>query len=137
MKKKAILIIIGILILLAISAFVAMKYRPNIFIFPAKNAVSQTKNISTGIILFYGNGCPHCAAVEKYLSDNNVTSKIAFDQKEVFSNQANADLLGDKAHSCGLNTDNIGVPFLWDGPTGKCYIGDTDVINYFQQKLKQ
>jgi glutaredoxin len=137
MKKNMVFIIIGILILLAISAFVVIKYSPNIFIIPAKNIIgNQTKSTSSQIIFFYGNGCPHCANVEKYFSDNNITGKITFDQKEVFNNADNAAVLGDKAHSCGLNTDSIGVPFLWDGATGKCYVGDQDVINFFQQKLK-
>jgi glutaredoxin len=138
MKKNVFIMIIGLLILLAISAFIAIRYSPNIFIIPAASkTINQTKSTSSEIIFFYGNGCPHCAKVEQYLSDNKVEDKISFEKKEIYSNQDNAALLIDKAHSCGMNTDSIGVPFLWDGPTGKCISGDEDVINYFQQKLSQ
>jgi hypothetical protein len=138
MKKNIVWIIVGLVILLAISAFVAIKYSPNILVMPAAGKITgQSKSTSSEIIFFYGNGCPHCALVEKFISDNNVDSKVKLDKKEVFSNQDNANLLADKAHSCGLNTDNIGVPFLWDGPTGKCIVGDTDVINYLKAKIGQ
>jgi glutaredoxin len=138
MKKYLIQIVIGLVLLLAFSTFIVLKYSPNIFVsVPHKNPAAQTKATSSDIILFIGDGCPHCAIVEKYLSDNNVLAKISYAQKEVFNNTGNANLLGDKAHSCGLNTDNIGVPFLWDGPSGKCYVGDEDVVNYFKNKLGQ
>jgi hypothetical protein len=138
MSKKIILIIVGVLILLVLSSSIAIKYRPNIFVIPAASKIiDQTKSASTEIILFYGNGCPHCALVEKFLIDNKVAEKIAIAQKEVYSDQVNAALLGDKAHACGLDTNSIGVPFLWDGPTGKCLVGDQDIINYFKQKINQ
>ncbi len=138
MKKNVVIIILGLLVLLAISAFIAIRYSPNILITaPAKNIAGGTQGTSSNIILFYGNGCPHCANVEKYLSDNQVAAKINFTQKEVFSNQTNTALLGDKAHSCGLNATSVGVPFLWDGSTGKCIEGDQPVIDYFSAKLKQ
>ena len=40
----------------------------------------------------------------------------------------NAELLTEKADKCGLATNNIGVPLLWDGKT--CYSGADDVINF-------
>ncbi|MDD5528209.1 MAG: hypothetical protein PHO56_04555 [Patescibacteria group bacterium] len=138
MKKNLPIIVAGLLLLLAISAVIAVKFYPNILaVKPANNVINSTKNTSTGIILFYGNGCPHCAIVEKYLADNKIEDKVAIDKLEVFSNADNAALLGEKAQSCGLNTDNIGVPFVWDGSDGKCYVGDQEVDNFFQQKLNQ
>jgi glutaredoxin len=84
------------------------------------------------IILFYGNGCPHCAIVEKYIEENNIKNKISFAEKEVYYNQANAKELEAKAKICGLPTDSIGVPFLWNG--GTCLIGDKDIVNFLKQK---
>ncbi len=52
--------------------------------------------------------------------------------KEVFKNKDNAALLATKAQACNIATDQIGVPFLWDGT--KCYVGDEDIINFFKQK---
>lgn len=92
---------------------------------PSENSESQ-------IILFYGDGCPHCALVEKYIKEHNVQDKISLSQKEVYYNQSNAKELEDKAKICSLSTNSIGVPFLWDGK--KCLIGDQDIINFFKQK---
>lgn len=39
-----------------------------------------------------------------------------------------------KARVCGLNTNSIGVPFLWDG--SNCLIGDCDIISFFEAELK-
>jgi len=136
MKKNLPLIVVSLLILLGISTFIVVKFNPNILVaVPVDKTAGQTKNTSSEIILFYGNGCPHCAKVEQYLSENKVSDKISFSQKEVFSNKDNSALLGEKAHFCGLNTSSIGVPFLWDGPSGKCLVGDEEIINYFKQKL--
>jgi len=85
------------------------------------------------IILFYGDGCPHCAIVEEYIEENKIQDKISFVQKEVYYNQSNAKELEAKAKICELPSDSIGVPFLWDGE--KCLIGDQEIINFFKQKI--
>jgi len=97
------------------------------------NETATEKNQSADqIILFYGDGCPHCAIVEEYIKKNSTGDKISFTQKEVYYNQNNAKELEAKAKICGLLTNSIGVPFLWDGE--KCLIGDRDIINFFKQK---
>ncbi len=100
------------------------------------NETTATENQSASqIILFYGDGCPHCKIVEEYINENNVQNKISFAQKEVYYNQSNTKELEAKAKICGLPTDSIGVPFLWDGE--KCLIGDQDIINFFKQKTNE
>ena len=87
---------------------------------------------SQEIILFYGDGCPHCDIVEEYLDSHKVSRQAPYTMKEVYYNQKNATELGEKAQACGLPINSIGVPFLWDG--GKCYIGDYDIIEFFKLK---
>ena len=87
------------------------------------------------IILFYGDSCPHCAIVDKYLKDNNVKNKVNFTEKEIYRNKANSNELTAKAEVCGLPTNSIGVPFLWDGKN--CLIGDKDIIEFFKQKTNE
>jgi len=94
---------------------------------------NQSKATESEIIFFYGDGCPHCAIVEKYFEENNVQDKISFTQKEVYHNQNNAKELQTKAKICGIPTNSIGVPFLWDGK--KCLIGDKDIVDFFKQKM--
>ena len=88
----------------------------------------------TGIILFYGDGCSHCKLVDDFISQNNVEAKVKFARLEVFNNKDNAQILSERAKACGINTADIGVPFLWDGKT--CLVGDPDVIKFFQDKIK-
>jgi len=95
------------------------------------NVVETPSNDS--IVFYYGSTCPHCKNVEKYFEDNNVSSKIQFQSKEVYENQANAKELLAVAQKCGLDTSSIGVPFLYAG--GKCYIGEQEIIDFFQNKL--
>lgn len=87
----------------------------------------------TSIIFYYGEGCPHCQNVEKFLKDNKVSDKISFQKKEIYSNEANSAEMNEKAKICGLQEDTIGVPFLWDG--SNCLVGDQKVIEYFKKKI--
>ena len=103
-----------------------------------KNQISTNETVAEEgqsadqIILFYGDGCPHCAIVEEYIKENSIGDKISFAQKEVYYNQNNAKELEAKAKICGMPTDSMDVPFLWDGE--KCLIGDENIINFFKQK---
>jgi len=97
--------------------------------------IIQDNTSQDEIILFYGDGCPHCANVEKFLEDNNVKDKIEFEQKEVYHNKQNANELRQKAQACGLSTASIGVPFLWY--KGECRIGDQNIIEIFKQKINE
>jgi flagellar basal body-associated protein FliL len=127
MKKKIILITAGLLALLAISALIAVKTT-------AKPAPIQANN---KIILYYKEACPFCLNVEKFMAENKVEEKITLEKKEVHENKDNAAELGQKAEFCKINSNEVGVPFLWDGPNAKCLVGDVDIINFFQQKLNQ
>ncbi|MDA3802632.1 MAG: hypothetical protein PF488_01900 [Patescibacteria group bacterium] len=87
------------------------------------------------IILFYGDGCPHCEIVDEYVEENNVEEQVSFLHKEVYNNQNNAEELREKAEYCGLQTNSIGVPFLFTG--SDCLIGDRNVIDFFSSKINK
>lgn len=97
--------------------------------------VAEENQSADQIILFYGDGCPHCAIVENYIKENSIKEKLFFKEKEVYYNRDNADELVQKAQICGIPTNSIGVPFLWDGE--KCFIGDQDIINFFNQRINK
>ncbi len=131
MSKKVIIPTI-LFIMFSVFSFVVLAKNKNNNL-PNSNIVQNNQQIEQGqIILFYGDGCPHCAIVEDYIKKNNIKEKLTFGEKEVYYNQNNAKELEAKAKICGLPIDSIGVPFLWDG--SKCYIGDQDIIDFFQQK---
>lgn len=90
------------------------------------------KNAS--IIFFYGQECPHCKIVEKYIEENKIKEKVNFSEGEVYHNKNNSTFLAEKAGKCGIDTKSIGVPLLWADE--KCYVGDKDVIEFFKNKVK-
>ena len=113
-----------------------MKYVIGIFVaFVAMMSVSMAQEY----ILFYGNGCPHCAKVEEYIKDNQLTKKFDLAQKEVFFNKKNLNEFNGYIEKHKLSYDKIGVPFLIITSGADCnYInGDMNIIEYFSGKLAQ
>jgi len=93
---------------------------------------SQNNPSTEELVFFYGETCPHCKNVEKFLEENkNIEEKVKFDKLEI-SNKDNAKILLEKAEKCGLSQENIGVPLFWDG--SKCIVGDVDIIDFLKNK---
>ena len=88
-------------------------------------------------ILFYGNGCPHCAQVEKYVKDNGIDKKMDIDMKEIYFNRNNLADLQMYLEKLNLDTHQIGVPFLVINNKNECsYVnGSQAIIDFFQAKL--
>lgn len=93
----------------------------------------NTNNTSISTILFVGEGCPHCAKVKEYISQNQIEQKIPLEIREVYYNKQNNQLLKEKAAVCGYS--NYGVPFLWDNNT--CTVGDQPIIDFLNNKLNK
>lgn len=87
--------------------------------------------IPKGIILFYGEGCPHCKDVEDFISQNKIEDKVKITRLEVWYNKSNQELLAQVVQKCGITASSVGVPFLYDG-NGKCYMGEVDVPNFLK-----
>ncbi|MDD5103172.1 MAG: hypothetical protein PHX93_02110 [Candidatus Peribacteraceae bacterium] len=96
-------------------------------------ARSSGSALPGGMVLYYGDGCPHCANVEAFVQGNDVESKVSFSRKEVYLNKSNARELARVAKHCGLPTDSIAVPLFWTAT--QCLTGDKDIIAFFQQQL--
>ncbi len=94
----------------------------------AKTAFNQKE-----ITYFYGNTCPHCAALSKWLEENRVADKVKFVKKEVYQDRDNAQQLEQAAQICGLPTNSIGVPFIF--AKSKCYVGTDQAKDFFQKQL--
>lgn len=120
MKKLIILAIVLVIIILSI-------------MYMQKGKVETDKSIvvDSDIVLYYGDGCPHCDIVDEYVEENNIHQKIKFNYKEVYNDNANLRELNEHAVSCGM--ERAGVPLLWDGE--KCHVGDVKVIEYFESKI--
>ena len=120
---KKVLVIIGIVIVAAAGFFVWQHGVSNTPVAPTP--------LPSGIVEFYGQGCPHCKDVDDYVAANNIAQKVQFTKLEVWYNKANATLLSQVAQKCGITSGSVGVPFLYDG-VGKCLIGEVDVINFYK-----
>lgn len=81
---------------------------------------------------FYGEECPHCIEVRKFLDENKIEEKFSFVKREVWHDRANASLMREAAAVCQLTADKIAVPFVFSD--GQCLIGTPKVIEFFKQK---
>ena len=82
--------------------------------------------------LYVRQGCPHCAAVEAFLQQNNLESHVQY--IETFNNTTNQNAMEAdfKAHGV-TDPSQMGVPFLIvDANT--YYDGDTPIIQFFATK---
>lgn len=87
--------------------------------------------VTSGIVYYYGEECPHCKDVMKFLEENKIAEKVNFEKKEVWHNTANAREMDSKVKICGLDKKSVGVPFLF--ADGKCFIGTPDVTGFFKK----
>ena len=91
--------------------------------------------VDNEIVYYYGITCPHCDDVKDFIDSEDIENKIPLVSKEVYENRLNSQELISKAEICGLNTSNIGVPFLYSD--GKCYSGSPDVISELQRQVNE
>ena len=128
-KNILLMVIVGVLVILEILVFLffggGIKTIASYFV--------KDNPLIGGIILFENAGCKQCVKVDNFITSNKVKDKVVFTRLEVFPDDANYDLLSDRAQFCGLDNSQIGVPFLWDGKNW--IIGYVDVIAFFQEKI--
>jgi len=87
------------------------------------------------LVLYYRDGCVHCANVEKFMAENGVKEKIVkLEVKEGAIDRANADEMLKYAKKCQIPLSTLGFPFLWTGSS--CLMGDVDIIDYFSGQIK-
>jgi glutaredoxin len=123
-EKKAVYVLIGTIALIV--ALVLWGVRSG----------QSDKNIQddqSQIVYYYGDTCPHCKVVSEFLESNHIADTVAFIKKEVWNDQKNAAEMERRAAACGIDPEQIGVPFVYGGD-GKCYIGEPDVKKFFGMK---
>ena len=126
-KKITILIIIGITV-----AVLGV----GLWFWSSKNVVSgdcDSQTPSGDATLFYSLTCPHCKNVEAFIAENKVKCRINLEMLEVSGSQTAAQKFFEIAKGCGMDQENAGVPLLYS--EGKCYQGDSDIINLFKEKM--
>ena len=79
-------------------------------------------------ILYYGEGCPHCAQVHQFLADHQLSIEI--EEKEIYRHPENAQEFNRLCDEKNIDLMRRGVPFLY--AQGKCFIGDREIINFLK-----
>jgi glutaredoxin len=98
----------------------------------SNNSDASPPDLPDSYEYYGGEGCPHCANVEKFFDTWENRDKIQIDKKEVYKDQDNIDLFKSRVEYCNLPNSRVGVPFLFT-PEGECVIGDTPIISLFEQ----
>ncbi|HKL44002.1 MAG TPA: cytochrome c biogenesis protein [Candidatus Absconditabacterales bacterium] len=90
-------------------------------------------------IYFYGNGCSHCAKVEKFFDENDVLSKYNVEKLEIYFNRDNLKDFSEYIEKLGIDPSKAGVPFLVINNENECdYVaGDKKIIGLFEEKIAQ
>lgn len=88
-------------------------------------------------IFFYGNGCPHCAKVEKFFEKTKADKKYNVEYKEIYFNRDNLKDFSSYIKKLGIDQNKAGVPFLVINNENECnYVAwDKKIISLFQEKL--
>lgn len=118
-QEKSLMLPIGIVATVVVAALALYAFLPG---------PSPDDGLPQETVLYYGETCPHCLIVEKYIADNAIRDKMAFAVKEVYRDQDNAREMRAVVRKCGVGS---GVPLLWDGAA--CYVGDRNIIEFFAE----
>ncbi|MDD3793427.1 MAG: hypothetical protein PHI37_01325 [Candidatus Gracilibacteria bacterium] len=99
----------------------------------SNNEVIDTSTGSTqdtSYIYYYGQGCSHCANLDKYLTKVGGYDKLDIVKKEVYFNDENREEMISEGKRLGLSESDIGVPFFIINASGKetPLIGDGQII---------
>ncbi|CAA6815065.1 MAG: Cytochrome c biogenesis transmembrane protein [uncultured Sulfurovum sp.] len=86
------------------------------------NAVPQKDEV----ILYYGNGCSHCAHVERVLKEHNLEDK--FVKKEIYQNLSNAEEFNTVCDEHKIKLMERTIPLLYTKEG--CFIGDEAILTY-------
>lgn len=107
------------------------------FFFNSKPTVVQNfPDSEADLILFWGEGCPHCEVVKSYIKDNGLESKVKISYKEVYDSTENQKILSNIVQKCPEidSSRGIGVPLGFDTKISKCLYGDTPIIEWLKTK---
>ncbi len=79
------------------------------------------------LILYYGQGCPHCATVLEYFANHSIEDRFTVVKKEVYQHSDNAQELAALFDQFDLPAEKQGVPFML--LNGTYAVGDQPIID--------
>lgn len=87
------------------------------------------------IYYFYGDGCPHCAKVDKHFQEKGYYQIYPIEKKEIYFDRSNALLYNGMLHSRGISTDERKVPTIILGQT--ILVGDRNITENFETEAEK
>ncbi len=99
---------------------------PPILAQTTESSINLPKENQTNIIVFYGQGCPHCAALHGFLEEQKNDPNIIIEEHEIYFNDENRELF--EKVSRAYNTEINKIPTTFIGQ--KFFIG-------FSKKIEQ
>lgn len=121
MNKFGIITILVTILILGSGAFLISKNSSQAIPTPEPNTYEY----------FWGDGCPHCVIVANFFDTWEGKDKINIKKFEVWNNKRNANIMAERAKTCGVPLAQMGVPLLV-APDGKCYTGDQPIIDLYK-----
>lgn len=89
--------------------------------------VCQAQSNTIELYFFYGQGCPHCAQAEQFLTQlSKQYPALAIKSFEVFFNQDNRQIYFSLANAYKINVAEVPVPVIFIGE--KSFVGYDDFI---------
>lgn len=106
------------------------------FVNSNKDNAPPLSNGEADLIVYWGEGCPHCEKVKAYVKDNNLDAKVKILYKEVYNDTNNQKELEATVQKCPEidASRGIGVPLAFDTKNSKCLYGDTPIIEWLKTK---
>lgn len=123
MKAYQTFIMIGVFILILIGTLIFLAQQ---------ESEKEIAVLDENIVLFYGDGCPHCEDLEKFIEEKDISNKMDFLRLEVWNDQVNKNMMDDALARCEIDPRTAGVPFLF--ARGECYKGTPNIESFFTRE---
>jgi len=86
------------------------------------------------LYFFYGQGCPHCAKVEPYLSELEKKYDLQIHTFEVYNNRSNLQLMQKYFDGYNVPQNQRGVPAVFI--SDNYFVGDKPILDNLESKIK-
>jgi cytochrome c biogenesis protein CcdA len=100
--------------------------------FAAPFAAATALQKGDEIVIYVGDGCPHCAVVEEHVEDEGYMDVFNLEFKEVYHDSDNAGEFGEVSEFFGIPLFDRGVPFL--ATSSEHFVGDKPIIEFLDDK---
>lgn len=87
------------------------------------------------VILFWGDGCPHCEVVKEEIKEKGYDQIITIEYKEIYNDKDNAKIFDEKIKECGISLDSAGVPMVY--ASGSCWMGQNEAIYAIEKEIEK